>query len=105
LLALMLPPWLPADGGTRALQIAAAVLTSAALLGCGSSPETRPGNPSEYRRIEALTDCAALRAELNQARANYQRELNAGPDREAYRTITRSYLNTVETRMKRSECK
>jgi hypothetical protein len=75
------------------------------LLGCGSSPETRPGNPPEYRRIEALTDCAALRAELKQAKANHQRELQAGPDQEDNRTITLSYLRTVQTTMKRRDCK
>jgi len=81
------------------------VLASVALVGCGSSPETRPGNPAEYRRIEALTDCSVLQRELRQAKANYERELQAGPDRKGERTITRSYVNTVETTIKRMDCK
>jgi hypothetical protein len=72
--------------------------------GCGSSPETRPGDPREYRRLGALTDCAVLRRELAQAEAVYQRELNAGPDRHGECTIARTYVNTIETRMKRAGC-
>ena len=79
------------------------MLTSVVLLGCGSSPETLPGNPAEYRRLRALTDCAALRTELVKAKANYQRELDAG--RKDYQTITESYVNTVETQLKRMGCK
>ena len=85
------------------LPMLSAVTISGLLLGCGSSPETLPGNPAEYRRLRALTDCGALRAELKKAKANYQREVAAG--RKDYQTITESYVTTVETQMKRMDCK
>ena len=88
----------------RVLPLVAALIMTTSLFGCGSSPETRPGNPPVYRRIEALNDCAALKRELDEAEASYQRELKAGPDREAYRTIARSYVRTAETRMKQVGC-
>ena len=78
-------------------------MMSGMLQGCGSSPETLPGNPAEYRRLRALTDCAALRAELVKAKANYQREVQAG--RKDYQTITESYTTTVETQIQRMDCK
>ncbi|MGV3723560.1 MAG: hypothetical protein ACO1SX_21905 [Actinomycetota bacterium] len=38
-----------------------------------------------------LTDCAALRREIDQAEASYQRVLKGGPERVGERTIALSY--------------
>jgi hypothetical protein len=81
-----------------------AALVTAGLAGCGNSPETLPGNPPVYRRIEALTDCAALRRELAEAQAAHPRA-RPGPEGDADRLIARSYINTAEKRMNQLACK
>src|SRR5688572_4675765 len=42
------------------------------------SSDDLPGNPAVYDRIAALTDCAQLQAEFDQADENHAREIASG---------------------------
>ena len=57
----------------RRITVAALVVTLA-LMGCGPSvgvPSLPPGNPADNIRINALTDCTALRAEFDKASSDF----------------------------------
>lgn len=84
----------------RALQLAG-IVAGILLCGCGGSPETRPGNPPVYRRIEAATDCQTLQREFDQFQADFNRAPAGSDERE----LARGYMNTAETRRKQLGCR
>jgi hypothetical protein len=46
--------------------VIASIIIALSVSGCGSSDEEPVGNPATFERINALTSCASLRAELDQ---------------------------------------
>lgn len=62
--------------------------------------EERPGSAQVYERIEAMTDCASLQSEFDQAAANTDRYEPGNPKR----AVTTSYMAAAVARMGELDC-